>query len=115
MDNNSSHSPNQFNNTVYSHIDDYQIYLSRVYSLIHKQIMSSLQIMINQTYSTLTLYSVLEVVVLAAGLAFWLVNVRREKEVLSNLYGEVLQFPQALLQDNRLHIKTIEDNLKFDL
>lgn len=89
-------------------IDSYQVYLSRVYKKIQNQIIASLQLLINQTYSKLILFSVLQIIALALGILIWMVSVRREKHVLSNLYGVVLQFPQALLQDNRWHIKTIE-------
>jgi len=40
-----------------------------------------------------------------------LITIREKRLVLSNLYGTVLQIPQPILQDNRLQVRIIENNL----
>jgi hypothetical protein len=65
--------------------------------------------------SSITIIIFFEVAVLVSVLFVWMVRISKEKQNLSNLYGQVLQLPQVIFRENKVILKILEENLTLKL
>lgn len=69
----------------------------------------------DQINSSINVIIIVEVLFLFIALIVWGTRIKIEKKKISDLYGEVFQLPQIIFKENKVLMKTLEDNLTLKL
>lgn len=96
-----------FKQAVYEDIDDYLIYMFRLYQATQARLVQGLNTSIDRTVGVSSKLLLVQGAILVIILFHWFYKMDAEMLKISNLYSQVLQFPKAIVKDNKNIMTTI--------